>query len=367
MKITSVSIAKLQIPLIRPFITAVRRTDHVDDIVVMLKTDNGLIGYGSAASTPAITGDSHESIIAAIQDVLAPKLIGQTLNEFSQLLQLVDNALPKNTSAKAAIDIALHDLLAQHRGLPLYQMLGGYHHKMNTCITISVKAIEEMVHDAVAMVDAGFSLIKIKVGLNPVEDIERIKAIRQAVGRDVTLLVDANQGWKCDDAITVIRAMEQQKLDIALVEQPVKAHDLISLKHVSDNVECLIVADEACFSALDAVAITTQRACGGINIKLMKSGGIGSAEAIYQIAKTANLQLMVGCMLESPIGVAAIASFALSKPDILYADLDPIALIRENYVMGGAQLIGHEIVLSNKPGLGIEGFSEGFTLIREII
>lgn len=366
MKITSVSIGKLQIPLIRPFITAVRRTEHVDDVVVMLHTDCGKTGYGSAASTPAITGDSQESIIAAIQNILAPILIGKDISEFNSLLELCNNALQKNTSAKAAIDIALHDLFAQDCGLPLYKMLGGSHNKISSCITVSVKDIPDMVADALAFVHAGFKVIKIKVGLNPADDIARVKEIRHALGNKVTLLVDANQGWECKDALSVIRTLEQDGLNIGLVEQPVKADDLNSLKYIRDNVETLIVADESCFSAQDALAIATNQMSDGINIKLMKSGGIEQAKAIYNIAQAAHIRVMVGCMLESPIGVAAIASFALSKPDILYADLDPIALIRDNYVLGGAQRAGNEIILSNKPGLGIEGFRQGFIPVCEI-
>lgn len=366
MKITSISIAKLQIPLIRPFITAVRRTEYVEDIIAMLNTDCGKIGYGSAASTPAITGDSQESIIAAIQNTMAPKLIGRDIADFNNLLFLCSSSMQKNSSAKAAIDIALHDLFAQNCGLPLYKMLGGNKNKIHSCITISVKNIEEMVTDAMNLVQEGFNVIKIKVGLNYLDDIERIKAIRHELGREVNLLVDANQGWSCKDALKVIHVLEESDLNIGIVEQPVKANDINSLKLIRDSVDSFIMADEACFSPEDALNIAYLNAADGINIKLMKSGGIENAKAIYNIAKTANMRLMVGCMLESPIGVAAIASFALSKPDIMYADLDPIALIKENYIIGGARINGSEITLSDKPGLGIEGFIKGFTPVCEV-
>ncbi len=360
----SISIAKLQIPLIRPFITAVRHTDNVEDIVVMLKTDCGKIGYGSAASTPAITGDTTESIIFAIQNIIAPKLIGKDISEFNNLLYLSENALQKNTSAKAAIDIALHDLFAQQCGLPVYKMLGGNNNTITSCITISVKKTEDMVADAMAMVDSGFNFIKIKLGLNPTDDIERVKAIRQALGYNINLLVDANQGWNPKDALAVIRALEP--FQIELIEQPVKANDLINLKHIRDSVDNFIMSDEACFSTIDALNIVKMNAADGINIKLMKAGGIANANAIYNIAKAAGLGVMVGSMLESPIGVAAIASFAVAKIGIMYADLDPIALIKENYVMGGAKLVGNTITLSDKPGFGIEGFSHGITNVCEI-
>ncbi|HHT0594903.1 TPA: dipeptide epimerase [Legionella anisa] len=363
MKITEVHIAQLTIPLIRPFITAVRRTECVDDVVIMIKTDSGTVGYGSAASTPAITGDSTESIIKAIKNILGPQLIGRSISELNLLLQMNNQNIAGNTSAKAAIDIALHDLFAQYCGLPLYKVLGGNTNSINSCITISVKANDEMVGDAIDLVNQGHETIKIKLGLNPIEDLERVRAIRKAIGNDITLLVDANQGWSFEDALKVITAFKQQQLNIPMVEQPVSAQDLPNLKAISEQVDCSIIADEACFSPKDALNIAKMNACEGINIKLMKSGGIENAQAMYHIAKTAGMAIMVGCMLESPIGVAAVASFAVSKPDIFYADLDPIFLIRENYVLGGAQRSGNKIALSDKPGLGIEGISQGLNWI----
>lgn len=366
MKITEVHIAQLTIPLSRPFITAVRRTECVDDVVIMIKTDRGTMGYGSAASTPAITGDSTESIIKAIKNILGPQLIGRSISELNLLLQMNNLNIAGNTSAKAAIDIALHDLFAQYCGLPLYKVLGGNTNSIDSCITISVKASNEMVSDAIDLVNQGYRTIKIKLGLNPIEDIERVRAIRQAIGTDITLLVDANQGWSCEDSLKVITTFKQQQLNILMVEQPISAQDLLHLKVISDQVDCSIIADEACFSPKDALNIAKMNACDGVNIKLMKSGGLGNAQAIYDIAKTAEMAIMVGCMLESPIGVAAIASFAASKPNIVYADLDPIFLIRENYVLGGAQRSGNQIVLSDKPGLGIEGINQGLNWIGEI-
>ena len=363
MNITEIQIAQLTIPLIRPFITAVRRTEWVNDVVILIKTECGKIGYGSAASTPAITGDSTESIITAITTHLGPPLIGRNIVELNSLLLMNNQAIAGNTSAKAAIDIALHDLFAQYCGVPLYQLLGGHKNQISSCITISVKACEEMVSDAHELVQQGHHTLKIKLGLNPIEDIERVRTIRKAVGPHIKLLVDANQGWSVQDTLTVIRTFKQEQLDISLVEQPIKAADVLHLKAISSEVDCSIIADESCFSPEDALHLATVKACDGINIKLMKSGGLEQAQAIYHIAKTAQMHIMVGCMLESPIGIAAIASFAVSKPDIIYADLDPIFLIQENYINGGAQRINNQIILSDKPGLGIEGIRHGLKLV----
>ncbi len=366
MQIVAITIGTLNIPLIRPFITAVRRTDHVEDVVVMIKTDSGAIGYGSAAATPAITGETSASIIHAIQTLIAPKLIGRSIDDFNQLLHDVTTAVKKNSSAKAAVDIALHDLFAQHCQLPLYKLLGAATNKIATSIMISVKDTAAMVTDAKAFVKQGFSTLKIKVGLNPLDDVERIKAIRLAVGDQIKIVVDANQGWTTNQAVQTIMQLEKENLMLTFIEQPVPAPDLTQLKFVHDKVNSFIMADESCFSPEDAMAIARTHASDGINIKLMKSGGIYNANAIYHIARSAHIDCMVGCMLESPIGIAAMASFALSKPDILLADLDPIALIKQNPVLGGAQLQGNEVVLSDQPGLGIQGLREGFTIAVEL-
>jgi L-alanine-DL-glutamate epimerase-like enolase superfamily enzyme len=366
MNIVEIQLAQLSIPLTRPFITAVRSTEFVNDVVIMIKTDRGTMGYGSAASTPAITGDSTESIIDAIQTSLGPQLIGRDISELNNLLQMTNQARVANTSAKAAVDIALHDLFAQYCGLPLYQLLGGNKNTMDSCITISVKNTDEMVNDALEFKQQGHTTLKVKLGLNLEEDRQRISAIRQALGKELSLLVDANQGWSYEESIHMLHFFEAQKLNIKLLEQPIAAHNRAFLKKIKQQKICKIIADEDCFSPQDAFNLVQLEACDGINIKLMKSAGLAQAQAIYHIAKTAPMHIMVGCMLESPIGVAAIASFALSKPDIFYADLDPIFLIRDNYVLGGAQKLGNKIVLSEQPGLGIQGISQGLTVIGTI-
>ncbi|MCX8515150.1 MAG: hypothetical protein RL017_48 [Pseudomonadota bacterium] len=364
MKITSITIASLEIPLITPFITAIRKTTSVNDVVILLKTSDGKIGYGSAASTPAITGDSIESIIATIKNIIAPNLLNKEIYALSELLYFTNNCVKANSSAKAGIDIALHDLFAQYCNLPLYKFLGARSNSITTSIMISLKEANAMAQDATNFISQGFDTIKIKLGVDAISDIERVKLIRQAVGDKCNLVVDANQGWDCKMAFQIIKAINIY--NIAFIEQPVKANAINDLSLIRHNVDNLIIADEACFSKEDALNLAKASACDGINIKLMKSGGIRNANAIYDIATAANMKIMVGCMLESPIGIAAIASFALSKPDIYFADLDPLALIKENYIIGGAQLNKNKIILSQQPGLGIQGFTQGLTYLYEV-
>ena len=352
MKINQIQIAKLRIPLIRPFITALRRTEHVEDIVVILSTDNGVIGYGSAASTPVITGDSQESIIGALQ-ILATKLLGKDITNFEELLLLVQNSLVNNTSAKAAMDMALHDLVAKQLQVPLYKFLGGGKPELKILTTVSVKDAAEMVEDAKLFVSQGFETLKIKVGLNPAEDIARLKAIRQAVGNSIHILSDANQGWDAKSALQIIDSLAANDLGIAMVEQPVKAWDYNNLKYVRDNSRIPIYADESAFNLRDVSKIISGEIADGINIKLMKSGGIHAARPIYDLATAHNIPCMAGCMLESPIGLAAMASFVVGRSNVKFVDLDPITMIKYNPIQGGVTLNGATLSLSELPGLGI--------------
>ncbi len=364
-KITSIKIFKLCIPLIRPFITALRRVEAIEDVVVLINTDNGLIGYGSATSTPVITGDSHASIISTIKDIIAPKLIGRDITEFDNLLHFIQNSVVNNTSAKAALDIALYDLFAKRCNLPLYKFLGGANNIVISDTTVSVKGIDAMVADAKLFVSQGFKHLKIKIGLDIDEDIARIKAICSAVGREIQICVDANQGYTVKQALQVIRKLEQEDLNLVMIEQPVKAHDFAGLKFIRDNTNSEIYADESCFSPRDAGKIIAENIADGINIKLMKSGGIYSAQTIYAMATINNIPCMAGCMLESPLGVAAMASFVAGR-NIRLIDLDPPFMIVNNPLQGGMQVKGAQLILSDEAGLGISGLGDSVEFLYEI-
>lgn len=363
MKITGFEIAKLRIPLIRPFITALRRTEHVEDIVITLFTDIGLVGYGAAASTPVITGDSQESIIGALQ-IMASKLIGKDISNFEEILLLIQNSLVNNNSAKAALDIAVHDLVAKSMNIPLYKLLGGGNPALKILTTVSVKDSAEMVSDAKLFVAQGFETLKIKVGLNPQDDIARLKAIRQAVGTHINIVSDANQGWGAKSALMIIDSLVKNDLNIAMVEQPVKAWDYNNLKYVRDNSALPIYADESVFNLRDACKIINENLADGINIKLMKSGGIYQAKAIYDLATAHNIPCMAGCMLESPIGLAAMASMVVGRSNIKFTDLDPITMIKSNPVIGGVSLAGATLSLTEGAGLGIQKIENLETIIK---
>ena len=247
MKITEIRFGMLRVPLKTPFKTALRSVEQVEDVVVMVHTDSGHVGYGSAPATAVITGDTHGSIVEAVRQYIAPRLIGQEIANLNHLTNLVQGAMEKNTSAKAAVEIALYDLWGQLYRAPIYQLLGGGDPAITTDITISVDYIDKMVADSINAVERGFSALKIKVGKDIGLDIERVKAIHAAVEGRALLRLDANQGWTAKQAVYAMHALEDAGVLLELLEQPVKAADIEGLKYVTERVHTPVMADESVF------------------------------------------------------------------------------------------------------------------------
>ncbi|HKN78838.1 MAG TPA: dipeptide epimerase, partial [Lysobacter sp.] len=268
--------------------------------------------------------------------------------------RIVQSAMEKNTSAKAAVEIALYDLFGQMFDAPLYKVLGGGDPVITTDITISVDTIDKMVADSISAVDRGFDSLKIKVGKEIGVDIERTKAIHAAVADRALLRLDANQGWTAKQAVHAIHALEDAGIQLELVEQPVKAHDLEGLRYVTERVTTPIMADESVFGPAQVIELIRMRAADIINIKLMKTGGLSNAIKIADIASLHGIDCMIGCMLESSISVAAAVHLAVAKADaITKVDLDGPSLSQFNPVEGGVIFNESEISITDAPGLGI--------------
>ncbi|URL59075.1 dipeptide epimerase [Luteibacter flocculans] len=354
MKITDIRFGMLRVPLKTPFKTALRTVDKVEDIVVMVHTDDGRVGYGEAPATAVITGDTHGSIVDAIRHYIAPRLIGQDIADLNRVTKLIQDTMEKNTSAKAAVEIAVYDLWGQLYGAPLYKLLGGGDPVISTDITISVDYIDKMVADSVAAVERGFESLKIKVGKDIGVDIERVRAIYAAVEDRALLRLDANQGWTAKEAVYALHALEDAGVRLELVEQPVKARDLEGMRYVTERVHTPIMADESVFGPAEVMDLIRMRAADIINIKLMKTGGISNAIRIADIAGLYGIDCMIGCMLETSISVAAAVHVAVAKSDVITkVDLDGPSLCSYDPVEGGVHFNESEISISDAPGLGI--------------
>ena len=355
MKITNVKLGILSVPLRVPFKTALRTVSSVEDVIVEIHTDTGAIGYGEAPPTGAITGDTTGAILGALRDHIIKTIVGREVDDFESLMQAVNNCIVKNSSAKAAVDMALWDLYGQLYQIPVYKLLGGSRSKIITDITISVNSPEEMARDARNAVDRGYDTLKIKVGADPSLDVARLVAVRKEVGDKVRIRIDANQAWNPKQAVKLLNQMQDKGLDIEFVEQPVPAHDFEGLKYVTERSYVPVLADESVFSPEDALKIMQMGAADMVNIKLMKCGGLYNALKIASAAEVYGVECMIGCMLEAKISVNAAVHLACAKQIITKIDLDGPVLCSEDPILGGAVFNEREITVSNDPGLGIHG------------
>ena len=354
MKIRDIKLGELSVPLRKPFKTALRTVTRVEDVLVEIHTDTGAVGYGSAAPAAAITGETGVSIRRAIEGSLKRALIGQSLDDYEDVMVQVQRSLAGSTGARAAVDIALYDLYGRLNKMPVYKLLGGSRRELTTDITISINEPGEMVRDSLDAVEQGFRTLKVKVGSDAKADIERLKRIREAVGYAIGLRVDANQGWTAMEAVSIVQEMEDADIRMEFVEQPVKGRDLKGLQYVTDHVFTPVMADESAFSARDVAQIIEMRAADLINIKLMKTGGIYSALALCALAERAHMECMIGCMLESKVSVTAAAHLACARSVITRCDLDAPILCSEDPVEGGVSYAVDRITLSDEPGFGFK-------------
>ncbi|MFC4411750.1 mandelate racemase/muconate lactonizing enzyme family protein [Chungangia koreensis] len=355
MIIQHIETTTVAVPLTKPFKTALRTVHTAESVFVRVICDNGLVGFGEAPPTHVITGDSIGSIRYAIEKVIAPQLIGMDLRNRESVFKKLNAAMIGNSSVKAAVDMAIFDLVSQAAGMPLAEFLGGYRTDIETNFTVSVNSPLEMADDAERYISDGFNVLKIKVGIDDIEnDINRISGIRDRIGYDIKLRLDANQGWEPKAAVRAIGKMEDAGLDIELIEQPVKAHDIEGLKYVTDHSMTPIMADESVFSPSDACRLLQIRAADLINIKLMKAGGIYNALKINTLAEANGIQCMTGSMIETKLGITAAAHFAASQPNITRYDFDAPLMLSEDVVAGGVVYTGRHVSLNTAPGLGLE-------------
>lgn len=326
MKIVNITTKPYHIELKTPFITALRRVEYVESLQVFIHIDNDMQGIGSAPPTKAITGEDMQSLQDSIEHIFRPFLLGKEVT-FELLRELYEFKTPFS-SAKASLDMALYDLLSQKTQKPLYELLGAKEKtSLKTDITISLNDPQKMVSDANDALKNGFDILKIKLGSIDGQDMIRVKEIAK-IAKNATLLLDINQAYSYDQSIDFIDQIRD--LDIALIEQPVKADDVESLRMITSQSPFAILADEAVFSFEDAQKIIESKSAHMINIKLMKCGGIYGATLIAELCRENGIKCMIGSMLEDPVSIAAAFHFAIANTDVIsFVDLDSVLLYKE--------------------------------------
>lgn len=343
-------------PLMRPFVTAARRTEAVEYVVAEVELADGTIGQGSAAETVAVTGESADTISAALDGPLRTAVVGAT-GTITELAARATGSLGEASSAKAALDVALHDAWSQHLGTPLVELLGGrLGDRLLNDMTISLEEPEVMAGHARDAVAAGEQILKIKLGHDVEEDRRRLAAVVEAAP-GVRLRLDANQGWAPEQAIDILTGFLADGLPIDLVEQPVAAANIEGLARVSAAVEVPIMADESVWNAEDARRLVEADAVDMLNIKLAKTGGLREALAIADVALEAGVECMVGAMMEPRISITAAAHLAIAHPAITMIDLDPPSWFASDVPAGGYVQEDGWLRLLGGPGLGLERLS----------
>ncbi|MTD39085.1 dipeptide epimerase [Erwinia sp. CPCC 100877] len=352
MKITKINVAPKTVKLKEPITIALGTIDCSVSAVVEIETDEGLIGYGEGAPGILITGETLQGTTECIR-LFEKHLIGVDPLDVEKIHSIMDSVAAKAPSAKTAIDIACYDLLGKKAQLPLYKLLGGYASVVKTDMTIGIAAPAIMVEKAQLAIAQGFDTLKIKVGTGFAADIARVKTIREAVGNQINLRLDANQGWNPKEAVRTIQQLEPYNIE--LVEQPVPSHNIEGLAYVTSQVATPIMSDESCFNSKDALHLIKTHAVDFVNIKLMKCGGIHEALKINSICEAAGIECMIGCMVEETnIGVSAAAHLAAASKNITRADLDATFGLSEVVIPGGVPLEAVSLIeLSDKAGLGL--------------
>ena len=278
-------------------------------------------------------------------------LIGRNPLALDEIHALMDGKYAYNTAVKAAIDIACYDIGAKKMSVPLYQYLGGARKTIVSDVTISIGTPEDMASKSAEWVEKGWKHLKIKLGEDIETDAERISAVRAAVGKDVVLRIDANQGWNVKDTVQIAEVLKEKQVE--LIEQPVAYWDYDGLEEIKRSVSIPVVADESCHLPCDAARLAKQRAVDGINIKLMKCGGIYNAIKINAIAEANNLFCMIGCMGESRIANVAGMHLAAALSNIRKVDLDVTFYTDSSWIRDGFTNKGGICTLLDTPGIGV--------------
>ncbi|MER3498833.1 MAG: dipeptide epimerase [Chitinophagaceae bacterium] len=366
MKITSIGIYKLFIPLKQPFVISLGTIYNAENIIVVIKTDEGLTGFGECSPYMTINGESADTCFIVGQ-YLAKVLKDKNPLDIKACIQAMDKVIYSNTSIKSAFDIALFDIAAQQAGLPLYKFLEGKKNKeLTTDYTVSIADAGKMAADALKIKQLGFPAIKVKLGESTKKDGERIHVIREAVGYEIPLRIDANQGWSVKTAIATLKELE--RYNIQHCEEPIARWNFMKLKKIRKNSPIPIMADESCWDHNDAKRLIDLKAVDLLNVKLGKSGGIYKARKIIALAEKANMHMQVGAFMESRLGMTAAAHLALCSDHIHYCDFDTPLMFTEDPVTGGILYKEKGIVeVPDAPGLGASIDEERLQALQPVI
>jgi L-alanine-DL-glutamate epimerase-like enolase superfamily enzyme len=349
--ITNIDIYRFSIPM-EPFTIATGTMDHAQNVFIRVYTDAGFYGVGECSAFPMIVGETQDTCLIMARE-FAKLWKGKDALDIPVRLQQLHNFTAGNTTIKSAFDMALYDIDAKNVGLPLYKFLGGEKRVIESDITIGIASPEIMAQKAIAFKRSGANILKVKLGKDASDDVERIRQIREAVGSDIKIRVDANQGWSFDDAVYALRALG--KYDIEFCEQPMRTWYDDRLPELMKLSPVKIMADESVYNHHDARKQIDSGSCHYINIKMAKAGGIYEAKQIHDVAAGKGIACMMGGMLESRIALSAKLHFVYASPNIQFYDMDTCMLGHLlDPCIGGVTYDGYKLNINDQPGIGAD-------------
>jgi L-alanine-DL-glutamate epimerase-like enolase superfamily enzyme len=341
----------VRMTLAEPYSIAYERVEETSNVFLRLVTER-FVDLGCAAPDLPVTGETAASVQQALTEVAEPVLVGADAMRWGAILEQLRTPLKAHPAARAAIDMALLDLLGKLCDRPLWQLLGGFRDRIETSVTIGILPEPETVDAARAHVRAGFRCLKIKGGVDVDSDIARVLRIRETVGEAVEIRFDANQGYSLEESLRFVAETKRARLE--LLEQPTARGQADLLGRVTAAVEIPMMADESLMTLCDAFRLAGRDLVDMVNVKLMKVGGIAEALHINSVARAARMETMVGCMDESEVAIAAGLAFALSRPNVAYADLDGHLDLEGDPASGSLLLRDGVLHAPTGAGLGVE-------------
>ena len=350
--INSVEIYKADIPLRKAELLSIGEFRATNNIIIRLNTNTGLYGFGECCLIKEVTGET-QSLAFEKAKLFAKILLNKNPLEIKNCNDELEKAAADNNhSLKSAFDMALYDIMGKYCKLPLCLLVGGYKkRKITTSITIGIDTPEKMANEALYRCRSGFTTLKIKLGTSVKEDIARVKSIREKIGYDISIKIDANQGWDVETAINVLKKLESYKIQFC--EQPISSHNINELAYVSKNSPVPIMADESLHNINDLIMLKEKKACDYYNIKLAKSGGIYSTLKMLSMADSYGLKLQVGCMLETRYALTTATHLALVSNSVFFFDLDASLFLEKDPVVGGITYLENgDINMHLSPGIG---------------